>query len=162
LEFKEAVEIILKHEGGYVNDPNDPGGETKYGISKRAYPKINIKRLTKKDAREIYKKHYWNKIKADKLPPEIRLAMFDFAVNSGVYRAISLIQKIVKAKRDGVLGPKTLRKISLNNPAKITERFLKERTYFYFRNKNFSIYGKGWMKRLVDIAHRSSYPSEIC
>jgi len=161
MQFCEAVEIILKHEGGYVNDPNDPGGETKYGISKRAYPKTNIKKLTKNDAREIYKRDYWDKIKADKLPAEIRLAAFDFAVNSGVYRSISLMQKIVKVKRDGVLGPKTLREISLSNSAKLAERFLKERTYFYFRNKNFSIYGKGWMKRLVDIAHKSFVQTEI-
>ena len=156
MEFCEAVKVILKHEGGYVNDPNDPGGETKYGISKRAYPKLDIKRLTKKEARKIYKKDYWDKIKADRLPPQVRLAAFDFAVNSGVYRSISLIQKVAKVKRDGVLGPKTLKQISLMNPAKLAETFLKERTYFYFRNKNFHLYGKGWMKRLVDIAYKSS------
>ena len=77
MKFDDAIGIVLKHEGGYVNDKNDPGGETRYGISKRAYPDLDIKNLTISQATEIYKKDYWVKGKCDKVPPKLRLIYFD-------------------------------------------------------------------------------------
>lgn len=86
-EFDRAVDFVLKHEGGYVNDPRDPGGETKYGISKRAYPMLNIKDLSVEDAKLIYEKDYWLKAGCDKLEWPLCLVHFDTAVNMGLHRA---------------------------------------------------------------------------
>ena len=84
---------IIKVEGGYVNDPDDPGGETKYGISKRAYPKLDIKNMTKDLAREIYKRDYWDACGCDDLPPGLDVAAFDAAVNMGRLTAIAILKQ---------------------------------------------------------------------
>lgn len=86
-EFNMAMEFIFKWEGGYVNDPKDPGGETKYGISKRAYPGLNIKTLSIEDAKRIYKEDYWMASGADKLEWPMCIVVMDTAVNMGVGRA---------------------------------------------------------------------------
>lgn len=82
--FEAAVETILGHEGGYANDPDDRGGETKFGISKRAYPHLDIRNLTRDAAVEIYRRDYWEALGADSLPPELQEVAFDAAVNQGV------------------------------------------------------------------------------
>jgi lysozyme family protein len=85
--FMVGLAFVLRWEGGYVDDPRDPGGETKYGISKRSYPHLNIKSLTKEQAAEIYKTDYWNKVGGDTLPFPFDIIVFDTAVNCGVGRA---------------------------------------------------------------------------
>lgn len=87
--FDKAIKFVLKWEGGYTNDPNDPGGETKYGISKRAYPNLNIKALTESDAIAIFKRDYWDKANCDNLPYPLDFVVFDTAVNCGVSRALN-------------------------------------------------------------------------
>ena len=113
MEFKDAVKIVLKHEGGYVDDPVDPGGETKYGISKRAYPFLDIKNLTIKQASDIYFKDYWLKAKVSKVPEELRMIYFDMVVNMGKSRAVKILQEAITAKGvkttiDGGIGPQTI------------------------------------------------------
>ena len=88
MKFSEAIEIVLKHEGGYVNSKDDPGGETNYGISKRSFPKYDIKNLTEEDAKDIYKRHFWDVSKADKVKDELRLDYFDMCVNMGQRTAV--------------------------------------------------------------------------
>src|ERR1044072_8557468 len=92
--FKSAVEIILAHEGGYSFDPRDPGGETNFGISKRQYPNLNIKDLTRERAKAIYFSDYWNKVRGDSLPFGVALVAFDYAVNAGVSTAIKALQRV--------------------------------------------------------------------
>lgn len=82
--FDAAIAPLLKREGGYVDDPADSGGETKFGISKKAFPNLDIASLTEEDARNIYRKEYWDKVGADQLPPEAQTLVFDAAVNHGV------------------------------------------------------------------------------
>jgi len=106
--FKHAVELILEHEGGYVNHPDDRGLETNFGISKRAYPEVDIKNLTKTEAKEIYRRDYWNRVMGDDLPFPLALVTFDAAVNSGVSRASKWLQTAVEAYPDGVVGPLTV------------------------------------------------------
>lgn len=89
--FERAVEFVLKHEGGYVDNPNDPGGETKYGISKRAYPELDIKNLTEEKAKEIYHRDYWLKSGCEKIASGLDIVVFDTAVNCGVARASALL-----------------------------------------------------------------------
>ena len=115
MKFSEAIAIVLKHEGGYVNDPDDPGGETNYGISNRSYPKYDIKNLTEEDAKDIYKQHYWDVSKVEKLKDELRLDYFDMCVNMGQRTAVKCLQKATNNAPgkmiavDGRIGPNTIR-----------------------------------------------------
>lgn len=90
--WEKAIEFVLSIEGGYVNDPSDPGGETKYGISKRSYPNVDIKNLTEAGAKEIYKKDYWDACNCDHLSIGIDAVVFDTAVNMGIGTAKSILQ----------------------------------------------------------------------
>lgn len=147
-DFREMVEFILKHEGGYVWDKHDPGGETKYGISKRSYPHVDIKKLTKQQARSIYKRDYWNECQCDKLPRELRLIIFDCAVNQGAHYAKKTLQRIVGAVPDGNIGPKTLVLVDEHDPLKLLTKFADRRLKRYLKNKNIHRYGYGWLRRL--------------
>ena len=109
-EFKDIIEVVLHHEGGYVNDPKDPGGETNFGIAKRSHPDVDIKNLTKDGAKEIYKEVYWDGNKVESLPEELRHIYFDMCVNQGKSRGVKILQRAANAKGaglkvDGGLGP---------------------------------------------------------
>jgi len=111
--FNEIIEKVLEHEGGYVNDPTDLGGETKYGITKRFYPDVDIKNLTTEQAKEIYKKDYWDKNKVESLPQNLWHIYFDMCVNMGKRTAVKVLQKAANNRGkdlevDGGLGPKTI------------------------------------------------------
>ena len=111
--FKEIIEKVLHHEGGYVNDPKDLGGETKYGITKRFYPDVDIKNLTIEQATEIYKKDYWDKNKVESLPQNLWHIYFDMCVNMGKRTAVKVLQRAAvnkgrKIEVDGGLGPMTI------------------------------------------------------
>ena len=98
VEFDEIIEVVLHHEGGYVNDPDDPGGETNFGIAKRSHPDVDIANLTKDGAKEIYKEHYWDKNKVESLPEDLRHIYFDMCVNQGKGRAVKILQRAANAK----------------------------------------------------------------
>jgi lysozyme family protein len=158
LDFREAIEVILKHEGGYVNDPVDPGGETNMGISKRAYPDLDIKGLTKQSVREIYYKDYWLKGKCPQVPDELRLIFFDMVVNMGKSRAVKILQKSVSAKGikttvDGGIGPQTI-----SNTLKSglePERLRSYRVKYYAdlvnRKPSLEKYWFGWYRRATQV-----------
>ena len=153
MKFSEAIEIVLKHEGGYVNDPDDPGGETNYGISKRSFPKYDIKNLTEEDAKDIYKQHYWDVSKAQKLKDELRLDYFDMCVNMGQRTAVKCLQKATnnapgtKIAVDGRIGPNTIKeskRVSAN-------RLRSFRVLYYakliMKKPTLEKYYYGWFKR---------------
>ncbi len=146
--YDEAVYLILKHEGGYVNNPNDTGGETNFGISKRAYPDLNIAELSVETAQEIYKRDFWDKVKGDKLPEGLDLMVFDFAVNAGVSRASKVLQKILGAKQDGIIGSKTLNLLKTQGDTLglITE-YYRLRQAYYESIDSFQHFGHGWTRR---------------
>ena len=111
--FNEIIKQVLEHEGGYVNDPKDLGGETKYGITKRFYPDVDIKNLTIEQATEIYKKDYWDKNKVESLPQNLWHIYFDMCVNMGKRTAVKVLQRAAVNKGkdievDGGLGPMTI------------------------------------------------------
>ena len=150
MEFKKAVEIVISLEGGYHHDKRDPGGETKYGISKRSFPKLDIKNLTKGHAQFIYQTKYWNELKCEGMPKFIRLPLFDCGVNQSVIYAKKTLQRCLGVKIDGIIGNKTLAAVN-NSDSELLVKFTKKRVERYFKNKNFSIYGKGWINRVVAI-----------
>jgi len=157
MNFKQAVKFILKFEGGYVNDPLDPGGETKFGISKRSYPDVDIAKLTKDDARAIYKKDYWDKLNLDLLPPAIRLMIFDAGVNHGTNWAARALQTLVNVKLDGNIGPITARAAGDLNARKTLLRYAQKRKEYYFQNRMFFRFGRGWIGRLLTVVVESDY-----
>ena len=150
MRFLDAMPMLLEFEGGCVNDPRDPGGETKYGISKRAYPKEDIKDMTLERAYEIYRRDYWEPILADQLPPRLRFPLFDTAVNCGVKQAVKLLQKTVGTTQDGVLGPKTLQAVWGMEQNKLAANFLGNRLQFLTSLNTFNTFGRGWAKRVAD------------
>lgn len=114
--FFEIVNHTLEEEGGYVNDPTDKGGETNYGISKRAYPDVDIFKLTEDDAIDIYWKDYWVRGKCDSVPKQLQAIYFDMCVNFGISGAIKVLQGTAKSKGsnikvDGKIGPNTIKAI---------------------------------------------------
>lgn len=147
--FQKAVALILKHEGGYVNDPRDPGGETNFGISKRAYPNEDIKALTPQRAALLYHRDYWLAIKGDELPYPIALITFDMAVNAGVGTAIKLLQRALKVEVDGKLGPQTLAAAKTAGP-EIATRLSRHRITYYAALGGWQHYANSWTQRTLE------------
>jgi lysozyme family protein len=116
----EQITELLKKEGGYSNDKADSGGETNFGISKKAYPDLDIKNLTEAQARAIYEQDYSIKPGINKLPKIIQPFLFDYAVNSGPIIAIKALQRAIGVNPDGVVGPKTIDRINTYNDAALT------------------------------------------
>ena len=110
--YLTSLEMVLLHEGGYVNHPKDPGGETNLGVTKRVYLEFggtkDMKELTPEDVAPLYKKLYWDKIKGDELPSGVDWCVFDWGVNSGTSRSAKALQRIVGTRDDGHIGPKTM------------------------------------------------------
>ena len=111
-KFDKAIEFVLKWEGGYVHDMDDPGGETNWGISKRAYPDVDIYSLTKNSAKEIYRRDYWDRCQCDRMNDGVALMVFDEAVNQGIKAASMDLQLSVRVRADGIIGPKTLQALN--------------------------------------------------
>ena len=149
--FDECLKMLLHHEGGYVNHPSDPGGETNLGVTKKVYQEWggtkDMKDLTVEDVAPIYKKNYWDRCKCDDLESGVDWVGFDWAVNSGTGRSAKAIQKICGASQDGAIGPKTLALIGKQNTQYVIEEFGKIRQDFYESLKTFDTFGKGWTRR---------------
>lgn len=148
-KFDTYIDRILGHEGGYVNDPRDRGGETKFGISKRAYPNVNIAALTREAAIEIYRKDYWGRMQGDLLPSDVAFQVLDAAINHGIGNAIRWLQRSVGVADDGALGPQSLAAIRSKSPVDILLCFNAERLEFYTKLSTWPTYGKGWAKRIA-------------
>ena len=147
--------MILHHEGGYVNHPRDPGGETNLGVKKRVYEAWcvtkDMRDLTQEDVAPIYEKNYWGRAKCDHLPSGLDLAVFDWAVNSGVGRAAKKLQTMIGTEADGGIGPNTLRTLDEYIEHHGIEETLRNykaiRQKFYETLSTFDTFGKGWTKR---------------
>lgn len=153
LDFNTAVERVLAVEKGYINNPEDPGGETHWGISKRAYPNIDIKNLTKNNAIDIYRKDFWDALDADKLPASVVYQLFDFAVNSGIQTAIRYFQRVLKVADDGYFGPVSKEAVTHISECDMLLSLVAERLDYMTRLKNWPNAGKGWCNRMVENLH---------
>ena len=149
MTFDECFEKLIGHEGGHVNNPKDPGGETKFGISKRAYPTLNIADLTLEDAKAIYKRDYWARAQCDRLPPALAFQVFDGAVNSGIGTSIRWLQAAAGVAQDGVVGPMTIRAVGDKDPAVMMARFNGERLKFMASLSTWDSFGRGWARRIA-------------
>jgi len=145
--FLKIVKIVLKNEGGYVNDPDDPGGKTRFGISKRAFPDLDIENLTIDQAKEIYYDKYWLPLSLEAVnDPEIALQIFDMGVNAGISKAARLAQEVSGVYVDGHIGPATI--LAINNTECFVDKYKNKRIHFYTSLKGSSKFLKGWIKRV--------------
>jgi len=159
--FEAAFAALIDLEGGYINDPDDPGGETKYGISRKSYPDLDIESLTEEEARAIYRKDFWEALSLSEVTTlEIAGEIFDTAVNMGKHAAAVIAQKALKylgedLKVDGIMGPKTL--AALNKWGEQDPRALfvclngfqfLEYTAIISSRPALEQYGRGWTRRI--------------
>jgi lysozyme family protein len=149
MTFDEAFHRLLGHEGGYVNHPADPGGETNWGISKRQFPDLDIKALTVDEAKGIYRRGYWNQVRADDLPAQLRFDVVDLAVNSGVETAVRFLQQALEVADDGRLGPVTLAAARAQHPYLTLLRLNGLRLRHMTRLSTWQTFGRGWANRVA-------------
>lgn len=149
--FDACLSELLRHEGGNVNDPHDPGGETNMGISKRSYPRENIKGMSRDRASQIYQRDFWAAVRGDKLPAELDLLAFDPAVNSGVSRGAKWLQAALGVAVDGKIGPATIAAVKAAPPEVVTDRACDLRLAWLRTLPTWTRYGKGWTARVESI-----------
>lgn len=148
--FDIAFDRLMGHEGGYVNNPADPGGETNWGIAKRSYPDIDIKNLTRDQAKAIYLRDFWQRGQMDGFDGAISFQTFDIAVNSGIETAIRLLQRAAGVADDGHIGPVTMAAIHSKSVTDMLMLLNAERLDFYRKLSTFPTFGKGWVGRVAN------------
>jgi lysozyme family protein len=148
--FERCISIVLKSEGGYVNNLSDYGGETNYGIAKRFFPALDIKHLTIDEAKEIYYRYYWQPMHLEGIiSPDSVLEIFDMGVNSGKPNAIRMAQRVVNVNPDGKLGPVSSK--AINNFPNFLAKYKQARREYYLRisqKRNNQVFLKGWLNRV--------------
>ena len=149
MTFNDAIDRVLGHEGGYVNDPSDPGGETQWGISKRSYPHINIKELTREGAKGIYLRDFWQPLNGDKLYDGVAYQLLDFAINSGIETAIRYLQRAIGVADDGHWGPVSQKAADMMSESDQIMALNAERLDLMTRLKNWPQHGRGWARRIA-------------
>ena len=158
--FVDALIHVLKHEGGYVNHPADPGGMTNLGVTKavweewvgRPSSEKEMRSLTPEMVAPLYRRKYWDKIQGDYLPDGVDYAVFDFAVNSGPGRAAKFLQELVGAKPDGAIGPQTLVAVGKKDPKELVLAYNAKRKAFLESLPTFATFGKGWSARVAGVS----------
>lgn len=147
MNFDAAFDRLLGHEGGYVNDPRDPGGETNWGISKRSYPGVDIKALTRDGAKAIYRRDFWNPL--GEAHPAIKYQVFDFAVNGGLSTGLRKLQAAIGVADDGHWGPLSAAALMRMDVNDVLLRFNAQRIRYYTSLSLWPTYGKGWSNRVA-------------
>ncbi|CAB4134298.1 zliS Lysozyme family protein [uncultured Caudovirales phage] len=157
--FDQCLAYLLKHEGGYVNHPADPGGRTNLGVTQKVWEEwvghpiteADMRALGPKDVAPLYKKKYWDSVSGGLLPSGVDYTVFDLAVNSGVGRAAKILQKAVGVNPDGAIGPATLGAVSECDPAELIMGICRTRQAFLESLQTFSTFGKGWTRRVNEV-----------
>lgn len=147
MNFDTAFDRLMGNEGGYVNDPADPGGETNWGICKRSYPSVDIRNLTRDMAKEIYLRDFWQRGGMDQYDPAIAFQLFDIAVNSGIETAIRMMQRAAGVADDGHAGPVTLAAVKAKSVTDMLMLIIAERLDFWRKLSTFKTFGAGWVAR---------------
>lgn len=162
MTFDKAFDRLIGHEAGYSSDKRDPGNwtggkvgvgvlkGTKYGIAANTYPNLDIKNLTLEQAKQIYKKDWWDKLGADSLHSAIVFQLWDFAVNAGKSRAIKELQQVAGVLDDGIIGPKTIATVKAMDVNDVLLKLNAERLKFYTSLSTWSTYGRGWTNRVAE------------
>lgn len=154
MNFDDAVKRVLMHEGGYSDHAADPGGKTMFGITEAVAREVgyrgNMEELPLDLAKRVYKDRYWDAVRADDLPANIRYLMLDAAVNSGPRQAILWLQRAMGITADGVLGPITI-SYAFADQQKLPARLLSQRLRFMTNLNTWPSFGRGWARRIADL-----------
>jgi lysozyme family protein len=148
--FTRAIDRVLIHEGGDADDPRDAGGRTRWGISQRTYPTLDIAMLTRAEAIALYRRDFWTPLQGDALPPALAFQALDAAVNHGVGRTVRWLQRLVGVRVDGQLGPLTLAAIQAADQRVLIQRLLALRLDLYVEHERFAAFGRGWTRRIAE------------
>lgn len=150
--FPAALAFVLLKEGGaaVTDDPDDPGGLTKYGICQRSYPHLDIRNLSERQASVIYRADYWTPACCAQVPGTVGIMMFDTAVNQGQGTASKLLQEAAGVLPDGRIGPRTLEAVCRKHPRDMLREFTVRRLLRYSTTRNFEKYGLGWNRRAIE------------
>lgn len=153
MNFEQAFEKLIGHEGGYSNHPNDPGGETMFGVTENVARangyKGSMRDLPLVLAKSIYRSAYWDSVRADDLPDAVRFDVFDASVNSGPGQAIRFLQRATGSTDDGRLGPLTMRAVKAMDPQLLDKRLNGYRLRFMCELKTWPSFGRGWAARIA-------------
>lgn len=156
--WKQSIQLLLAHEGGYVNHPSDPGGATNYGITIHDYRRYikprgtpaDVKAMPLSAAIQIYRQKYWEAQRCDELPDGVDFAIFDYGVNSGIGRSAKVLQRILGVPADAKIGPKTIAAAHARREEQLIDAICDERLNFLQRLKTWRVFGKGWTRRVVE------------
>lgn len=170
--YEQAITQVFKDEGGYTNDPHDPGGPTNWGITiedARMYWKPDataddVKTMPKSVAEDIYEKHYATPIDYNALPAGVDYAVLDYAINSGISRAVKTLQRVVGTNQDGVIGPLTLNAVHASNSGVVIDAIYNQRLSFLKSLSTWPNFGRGWTVRCVNgriLAHSLDGQNQI-
>lgn len=149
MSFDSAFSRLMDHEGGYVNDPDDPGGETKFGISKRSYPDEDIPNLTRERAMFLFRRDFWDRVNADGLPDGVAFQLSDFAYHSGAETAVRYLQRALGVADDGHWGQVSQAAADAASESDMVMLLNAERLDFLTRRKNWPEHGRGWARRIA-------------
>lgn len=157
--WDECFRLVIRHEGGYVNHKDDPGGMTNLGVTRRAWEAYtghpaseeDMRALTPLRVKTFYKTQYWDKVRGDNLPLGLDYVVYDFAVNSGVARASRMIQTLAGVEADGVIGPKSLAAIGSLPPPDLIRSLCATRLAFLKSLPTWRVFGKGWGRRVNEV-----------
>ena len=162
--FAQALQAVLKHEGGFVNNPKDPGGMTNLGCTKAVWEEHcghpvdekAMRALTAVNVAPLYKRKYWDKVQGDELPPGVDYCVFDAAINSGPGRAAKWLQACVGVEVDGGIGPKTLAAVRAMDPKKLVDDYGRRRLSFLTDLPHWDTFGIGWTRRVNEVTSTAS------
>ncbi len=159
--YDDSLSHVLTHEGGYVNDPRDPGGATNFGVTQRTYDGYrkrkaltpqSVRLITRVEVGEIYRKTYWNGVRGDELPDRLDYCLFDGSVNSGPVQSIKWLQRALGTKVDGVMSDATLAAAeAYPDHDALIAAILDRRLAFMKALKGWRAFGKGWSRRVTEV-----------
>jgi lysozyme family protein len=157
--WEQCFALVLKHEGGFVNHPKDPGGMTNLGVTRTNWElfldhdvtEADMRALTPEMVKPFYKKNYWDRIRGDELPSGVDYAAYDLAVNSGTGRAAKYLQRIAGVTEDGVIGAQSLKAIQKCDAEDVVDEICNMRMDFLKNLNTFETFGKGWTIRVNDV-----------
>lgn len=157
--FADALARVLKHEGGFVNHPRDPGGATNKGVTLANFRRYidpngsveDLKRITDEEVEDVYRDQYWKAVRGDDLPAGVDYAVFDFGVNSGPSRSARYLQGVVGVDEDGEIGPVTLAAVRKMKPDAVIDKLCDRRMSFLRNLSTWDTFGKGWSSRVAGV-----------
>ncbi len=158
-DFETCLAFALREEGGYVDDPADPGGATNMGVTLATYRQwsdnpdlgaVQVQDMTERTARAIYRSLYWNPLRADALPAGVDLSVFDMGVNAGIWGSARILQQCLGftgEEVDGSVGPETLAAVAKRNPRTLIDDLADRQAAYYRSLVDFPSFGRGWLNR---------------